>query len=286
MLCQPEGGDGGWQGRFMPCTAFPMRRFRRNMAHPSELSSHPIMQRLLTAIGPLPFMALAILAAGSALGVAIFVFERLSAQIAGVTSWLHYPLLGVVAAASYFAYGLSLLLIAPAINFVLGGCLKPYRGSAVSLAAMRWYVHCTMTLVVRYSFLEFVTPSAFATLYYRLMGMKIGNNVAINSTAIADPSLIELEDNVTIGGSASVLAHYAQGGYLVIAPVIIRRGATIGLRAVVMGGVEVGEKAKVLASSFVLPNTKIPAGETWAGIPAQRIELDRSKPARDAVDVT
>ena len=244
------------------------------------------MQRLLTIVGPIPFMALAILAAGCAMGVAIFAYQCLYALIDGVTSWVRYPLLGVVVVSSYFAYGLSLLLIAPAFNFILGGRLQPYRGSAVSLAAMRWYVHCTMTLVVRYSFLEFVTPSAFATLYYRLMGMTIGNNVAINSTAIADPSLITMEDNVTIGGSASVLAHYAQGGYLVIAPVLIRRGATIGLRAVVMGGVEVGEKAKVLASSFVLPNTKIPAGETWAGIPAQRIELDRSKPARDAADVT
>ena len=242
------------------------------------------MQRILAILGPLPFMALAMTAAGFAMGVAIFVYQSLSPCIADITSWVRFPLMGLIVAASYFGYGLSLLLIAPVINFLLGGLLKPYRGPAVSLSVLRWYVHCTMTLVVRYSFLEFVTPSAFATLYYRLMGMKIGNNVAINSTAIADPSLITMEDNVTIGGSASVLAHYGQGGYLVIAPVVIRRGATIGLRAVVMGGVEVGEKAKVLASSFVLPGTKIPAGETWAGIPAQRIELDRSK--AEKADVT
>jgi acetyltransferase-like isoleucine patch superfamily enzyme len=235
------------------------------------------MQRFLAIVGPLPFMALAITVAGLALGVAVFVFEQFfSAPLAAVTSWLRYPLTGLALAVSYFAYGLSLLLIAPALNFVLGGRLGPYRGSAVSLAALRWYVHATMTLVVRYSFLEFVTPSAFAQLFYRLMGMKIGRGVTINSTAIADPSLIELEDGATIGGSASVLAHYAQGGYLVIAPVKICAGATIGLRAVIMGGVEVGAKAKVLASSFVLPNTKIPPGETWAGIPARRIELERT----------
>ncbi len=237
------------------------------------------MKRLLAIIGPLPFMALAIFTAGLAVGVAVSVFEQLQPLAVSTTSFLRYPLQGIVLAASYFAYGLSLLLIAPAINFVLGGRLKPYRGSAVTLAAMRWYVHCTMTLVVRYSFLEFVTPSPFAELYFKLMGMKIGRNVTINSTAIADPSLIEMADGVTIGGSASILAHYAQGGYLVIAPVKIGAGATIGLRAVVMGGVEIGEKAKVLASSFVLPNTKIPAGETWAGIPAQRIELGRGKSA-------
>lgn len=233
------------------------------------------MMRTLSIIGPLPFMVLAIFAAGLAAGVAVFVFEQLHPLVASVTSWLRYPIYGIALTASYFAYGLSLLLIAPAINLLLGGRLQPYRGSAVSLAALRWYVHCTMTLVVRYSFLEFVTPSPFAELYFRLMGMKIGRNVTINSTAIADPSLIELADGVTIGGSASILAHYAQGGYLVIAPVKIGAGATIGLRAVVMGGAEIGAKARVLASSFVLPNTIIPAGETWAGIPAQRIELGR-----------
>ncbi len=241
------------------------------------------MQRFLAIVGPLPFLALAILAAGLAAGVAVFVYDScFSARIAATDTWLRFPLTGIALAASYFAYGLSLLVVAPALNFLLGGRLKPYRGSAVSLMALRWYVHCTMTLVVRYSFLEFVTPSAFATLYYRLMGMKIGRNVTINTTAIADPSLIEMADGVTIGGSASILAHYAQGGYLVVAPVKIGAGATIGLRAIVMGGAEVGAKAKVLASSFVMPNTKIPPGETWAGIPAQRIELHREKAAREA----
>jgi len=231
------------------------------------------VKRLLALVGPIPFLALAILAMGTAIGVAVAVFHALHPLAESATSWARYLVLGIVLALCYFAYGLSLLIIAPALNFVLGGRLQPYRGSAVSLAALRWYVHCTMTLVVRYSFLEFVTPSPFSQLYYSLMGMKIGRNVTINSTAIADPSLIELGDGVTIGGSANILAHYAQGGFLVIAPVKIGDGATIGMRAVIMGGVTVGAKAKVLANSFVLPNTTIPDGESWAGIPAQKIEL-------------
>ena len=233
------------------------------------------MKKYLVLIGPLPFLALAILAMGLAAGVAALVFHVLHRHVAPIDSWIYYPLLGLTFAVTYFAYGLSILVIAPTLNFVLGGRLAPYRGSAVSLAAMRWYVHCTMTLVVRYSFLEFVTPSPFSLMYYQLMGMKIGRGVTLNSTAIADPSLIEIGDFATIGGSANILAHYAQGGYLVIAPVKIGAGSTIGMRAIIMGGVEIGEKAKVLANSFVLPNTKIPAGEMWAGIPAARIELQR-----------
>ncbi|TLD45997.1 MAG: hypothetical protein FAZ92_01765 [Accumulibacter sp.] len=235
------------------------------------------MPRLLAIIGPLPFIGLAIVAAGLALGVAVWLFDTLSVCLPAVTNaaW-RYALNGLLLAFCYFTYGLTLLVVAPLLNSLLGGRLRPYRGSAVSLTALRWYVHCTLTLVVRYSFLEFVTPSPFAQLYYRLMGMRIGRNVTINSTALADPSLIEMGDGVTVGGSASIMAHYAQGGYLVIAPVRIAAGATIGLRAIIMGGVEVGERAKVLAGSFVLPNTRIPAGETWAGIPARQVELERA----------
>lgn len=239
------------------------------------------MKGFLFLVGPLPFMALAIATAGLAAGCAMFVHGAVfSPWLTAVATAWRYPLAGIALAASYYIYGLSLLLIAPLVNFLLGGRLKPYRGSTVSLTALRWYVHCTMTLLVRYTFLEFVTPSAFALAYYRLMGMKIGRNVTINSTAIADPSLIELGDGATIGGSASVLAHYAQGGYLVVAPVRIGAGATIGLRAIVMGGAEVGAGAKVLAGSLVLPKSRIAAGETWAGIPAKPVDLrrDRGKP--------
>jgi acetyltransferase-like isoleucine patch superfamily enzyme len=242
------------------------------------------MQRLLQLIGPLPFIALAIAAAGLSAGVALWFFDQVLmpwvVTTAAGTVW-RYPLSGLALALGYFAYGMTLLVVAPTLNFLLLGQLRPYRGSAVSLTAMRWYVHCTLTLVVRYTFLEFVTPSPFAQAYYRLMGMRIGRNVTINSTAIADPSLICMDDGVTIGGSASVMAHYAQAGYLVIAPVRLRAGATIGLRAIIMGGVDVGEQAKVLAGSFVLPNTVIPAGEIWAGIPARRIE--RESTARETM---
>lgn len=233
------------------------------------------MQTLLQALGVLPFWLLAAVTAGLALAPALVAFERLSALVALWPAATRYPALGVSLVLAYLVYGFCLILIAPLFNLLLGGRLSPWRGPQVSPGALRWYVHCTMTLLPRLSFLEFICPTPYLNLYYRLMGMRIGPGVTINTTAIADPSLIDLGPRVTLGGSCSLLAHYAQGGYLVIAPVTIKAGATIGLRAIVMGGVTVGEKAKVLAGSFVLPNTVIPDGETWGGIPAVKVELER-----------
>ena len=84
------------------------------------------MQRLLALIGPLPFIALAIVAAGLSLGVAVWLFgEVFAPTLATFSAGWRYPLTGLALAASYFAYGLTLLLVAPLLNFLLGGRLQP-----------------------------------------------------------------------------------------------------------------------------------------------------------------
>lgn len=240
---------------------------------------HPVKSwwiRILEFVAPLVFFAIAAVTAGLALGVAAAAFEWLQPSGADWSDWQRYALQGIALGASYYVYGFALILIAPLVCFVLGSArLRPYRGPSVSVSALSWYINNAVVFVARYSFLEFVTPTIYLQIFYRLMGMKIGRDVMINSTAITDPSLIELGDRATIGGSASLIAHYGQGGYLVVAPVKIGAGATVGLRATVMAGAEIGEGAKVLANSFVLPNARIPAGETWGGVPAVRLELSQ-----------
>ncbi|MCB0343319.1 MAG: acyltransferase [Pseudobdellovibrionaceae bacterium] len=187
--------------------------------------------------------------------------------------FLKYPWLGFSLAASYFIYGLTLITVIPLLNRLTVGSLKAWRGPYYSAASFKWYLHNAFTYLVRYTFLEFVTPSPLNIFYFRQMGMKIGYGTQINSAHISDPSLISIGNKVTIGGSATIVAHYGAGGFLVIAPTIIGDKATIGLRATIMGGVEIGNNAKVLPNSVVLPKTKIPDGEIWGGVPA--VPLDK-----------
>jgi acetyltransferase-like isoleucine patch superfamily enzyme len=138
--------------------------------------------------------------------------------------------------------------------------LKPFRGNYYSLETVPWYFHNAFTYVVRYTFLEFVTPTPFCILFYRLMGMKIGKNAHINTTNISDPAMIEIGDNVTIGGSVHLIAHYASKGFLIVSPVKIRDRVTIGLKATIMGDVEIGEGAMIGPHEVILPKSRIPAG--------------------------
>ncbi len=162
---------------------------------------------------------------------------------------------------SYAAYALTLIFIVPFFNWLYPIKMKPFKGSWISLETLPWYYHNAMTQLVRYTVLDFFQATPIITLFYRMMGMKIGKNCVINTTNISDPCLITLEDYVTIGGSATIFAHYAQGGFLVIAPTIIKRGATVGLKASIMGDVIIGEKVVVSPHEAVLPKARLDAEE-------------------------
>ncbi len=161
----------------------------------------------------------------------------------------------------YLLYGITLILVVPFFNKLMPGKIRPWRGNWYSTETIPWYYHNALVQLVRYTFLDFVTPTPLNILFYRLMGMKIGKNCVINTSNISDPCLIELEDNVTIGGSATIFGHYAQAGYLVLEKTVIKKGATIGLKASLMGDVIVGEKVTVKPHSVLLPKTRLFKGD-------------------------
>jgi acetyltransferase-like isoleucine patch superfamily enzyme len=223
----------------------------------------------------IPIYLIASVIIGAAVAPGIGVYHLISGLGAESTLALKYLSMGVGIAAGFFTYGFSILLIVPLINLPLRGRMKAERGSFHSARFLPWYLHNSLAYIVRYSFLDYVTPSPLNHMYFRLMGMKIGKNAHVNTSNITDAAMITIEENVTIGGSATIIAHYGQSGYLILAPTLIRKGATIGILATVMAGADIGENATVLPHSVVLPKTRIPAGETWGGVPARKIEKVR-----------
>ena len=166
--------------------------------------------------------------------------------------------LGLSVATTFFSYGLTLIFVVPLVNKLLPLKVKPMRASWFSLSVIPWYYHNALTYLVRYTFLDFITPTPLNKLFYQMMGMKIGKGSMINTSNISDPCLIEIGDYVTIGGSASLVAHYGQKGVLIIDKLIIHDKATIGLKASLFGDVVVGKGALVKAHEVVMPKTRIP----------------------------
>jgi acetyltransferase-like isoleucine patch superfamily enzyme len=176
----------------------------------------------------------------------------------------------VLGALAYFAYALVVILVVPLFRVTAPGTPLG-RYSYYSFKAFQWASYNALILLVRYTCINFMRVTPFINLFHRLMGMKLGKRVQINTAIIGDSNLIEIGDDTVIGGDATVVAHSAERGELVTERVRIGSRVTVGLMAVIFPGCEIGDGAVVAAGAILLKGTKIGPGEIWGGVPAKKV---------------
>jgi acetyltransferase-like isoleucine patch superfamily enzyme len=95
---------------------------------------------------------------------------------------------------------------------------------------------------------------------HRWRGVNIGKNVYIGLHCVIDnayPEFIYIEDDVSIAGEVTIIAHtnpYSHFASIVPSmaqPTIIKKGAWIGIKSIILPGVVVGENAIISAGSVV-----------------------------------
>ena len=255
---EPEGA-ANYGAAYNPPPVGGLHRFIRHFGAFSYLSAVLVMYTLVA------------LAFGLAAAPALAFYDAWWTWCAGFVAWQRWPLAGFGVGLAFFIAGFSLLVVVPLLNFLLPTRVKPFEGGYFSIASVPWFLHNGLFYIARYTFLPYVTLTPFGRWFLRAMGMRMGERVFINTEFISDPRLITLGDDVVIGGSVHLFAHFGGGGHLILAPTVIGARATIGQEATIMGDVHVGEDATVLPHSVLLPGSRVGAGETWGGVPARRI---------------
>jgi non-ribosomal peptide synthetase-like protein len=180
--------------------------------------------------------------------------------------------LGVALAAGYVVFGLALVAVIPVVRWLTLAVGTPVgRFRFLSLGTWRWASFNALTLILRFSFVNWIRLTPLLPLYHRLMGARIGRRVHINTAVVADQNLLEIGDDTVIGGDVTLVCHAAERGQLVTAPVRIGRGVTVGLMAVILPGCTIGDGAVIAAGAVLSKGTQVGPGEVWAGVPARRV---------------
>ena len=170
---------------------------------------------------------------------------------------------------SYFIFGLTMILLVGILRIIFRLNLKEGEYRMFSLGSIKWYVVNSLFYLVSITFMDFILLTPIASLFYRLMGAKVGKNVQINSKFGADLSLLEINDEAVIGGHATVICHSFERSRLILKKVKIGKKAIIGLNAVILPGCEIGDGALVAAGAVLGKNTKIEPRGVYFGVPAQ-----------------
>jgi acetyltransferase-like isoleucine patch superfamily enzyme len=197
--------------------------------------------------------------------------SRLFALSAAWAPWLRALALSVGLFGAYFSYAICVIFVVGAFRLITRAGTPLGRYSYYSLKGVQWASYNALILLVRYTCINFMRVTPFINLFHRLMGMKLGHRVQINTAVIGDSNLIEIGDDTVIGGDVTLVAHAAERGDLVTARVKIGSRVTVGLMAVIFPGVEIGDGAVIAANAILKKGTKVAAGEVWGGVPAGKL---------------
>lgn len=198
------------------------------------------------------------------------------------------PFVSVLAACilgglAFFAYTILVVLVVAVARVTAPGT-PVGRYPYYSLRAFQWASYDALILLVRFTCLNFMRVTPLIVVFHRLMGMKVGARVQINTAVIGDSNLIEIGDDTVIGGDVTLVAHAAERGELVAERVRIGSRVTVGLMAVVFPGCEIGDGAVIAAGAVLQKGTKVGPGEIWGGVPARKIGERRARAVSDATD--
>jgi len=115
--------------------------------------------------------------------------------------------------------------------------------------------------------------------FHRWRGVNIGKNVYIGLKVTLDqtyPDYIFIEDNVAIAEATFILTHsnpyphFQKSFDSFIAPVVIREGVEISIKAVILPGVEIGKYSIVASGAIVTKD--VPEKTLVGGVPAKKLK--------------
>ncbi|MEN8737876.1 MAG: Pls/PosA family non-ribosomal peptide synthetase [Akkermansiaceae bacterium] len=148
-----------------------------------------------------------------------------------------------------------------------------YREGAYPIGGsyyLRWW------FVTRYQALAgtgFLSGTPLLSLYFRLMGAKVGKGCVLDSALCGCFDMIEIGSGTCIGNETQLLGSRVEGGYLKIGRVSIGENCYIGIHSALGLNTEMGDRTRLDHLSLLEDGASIPEGEGWSGSPAVVAEV-------------
>lgn len=170
---------------------------------------------------------------------------------------LNIVLFAMTIGVAVYAFFITALIVFGIVERILVIGFKPGRYSIQSGVFARWLVYSGLHVILLNLVLPYVSGTVFARIFYRILGCKIGKNVFINTTGLHDAYLLEIDDNVVIGGGANISCHIFEGNKLILNKIKIGKNTLVSAETYIMPGAEIGDNCNIGLKAYVRKNKKI-----------------------------
>ena len=121
--------------------------------------------------------------------------------------------------------------------------------------------------------IQIFNGTPFKTLFWRLLGVRIGRRVFDDGLWVTERTLVVIGDDCTFNAGGGIQSHSQEDGAFKSDITTIGAGVTLGVGAFVHYGVTIGDGAVIAPDSFLMKGEEVPPQEYWGGNPAREMPV-------------
>jgi non-ribosomal peptide synthetase-like protein len=181
-----------------------------------------------------------------------------------VQFWFVWPLL-------YMGAGVVGLFVTLMVKWILIG--KYVAGEHALFSSFVWRHDVVTALLESLAHPYFVSQlrgTPFISFWFRLLGAEIGSRVWLDSTAITEPDLVHLGDDVAIHADAQLQTHLFEDRVLKLSHLRVSHKCSIGHSAIVLYDAQMNDGSHLMPLSLLMKAETLPPFSTWQGVPAHQ----------------
>ena len=171
---------------------------------------------------------------------------------------VHILKFGITLGIAVFLFFITGLIIMSIFVRILSLGVKEGKYPAVSLTTLRWLIYSGIYNLAVRMILPVIPMTFFSTLFFKIIGCRIGNNVYLNTWILNDAYLMEIGDNVIIGGATDISCHIYEHGHLKLKRIKIGDGTMIGAHCYISPGVTIGKNCLIGLNTYIRQDRNIP----------------------------
>ena len=246
-----------------PAIALP----RRQESHffPPELTTHPSPQRRL-ARATVEFIR--ILIPETVVICCSILFIAYAHDLVTDESWwmilLQFPFYYL------FFLGLPAFLFTVLLKWILTGKYKALQSPMWTSKVWRSEAITSTYEALSIPFLlEYLKGTPWLPVLLRLLGVKTGRRVLLNTADITEFDMVEIGTDSVLNEDSGPQTHLFEDRVMKIGPIKIGRRSSIGARSIILYDSEVGDDVNIAPLSLLMKGENLQPGTSWTGSPVK-----------------
>lgn len=149
-----------------------------------------------------------------------------------------------------------------------------YRAGSFPVWSLRYFRFWLGARIQAMSGIGLVSGTPLMSLYYRLMGARVGRNCIIDTPLCVTHDLVTIGDDTSIGSETQLLGYRVEDGFVHVGRVDIGSRCFIGIHSCLGLDTRMGDDARLGDLSLLPDREEVAEGESRQGSPARSADVE------------